>query len=538
MANALDVEGVNVLHGGADDGGDAGPTRRVSATLEVETSPERVQYRPLPYKDGDGKRSYRNKFDAGKLGKMALFKFAPKLFPCKPFVTLTHAYRDGISGVLRSDAIAGLTVGIMVVPQSMAYAGIAGLPNVYGLYSAFVPILVYAMCGSSRQLAIGPVAIISLLTKASLESVVKEGTDDYEQRYINAAITIAFLGGICQVALGCLRMGFVVNLMSHCVISGFTSAAAVLIGMSQLKHVFGFKIEHTHTIIGTMTDIVKGIRRGAFHWPSFISSVILISMLLAMKRVSRKYKKLSFLRALAPLVVTVLSTLVMYLTRLDKSRDMKVVGDIPTGLPPLSDGNIMTEDFGILFPKALVVGCLGFVESIAIAEAIASKHGYELNVNQELFGVGLANLIGSCFSSYAVTGSFSRSAVNNESGAKSTVASVVTALMVLAALLLLSEPLYYLPKCTLAAIVISSVINLVDIEEAKFLWKVHNRDLLLWFAACFGTLLLGVELGIAVSVSASLACVIYETAQPHTAILGRIPGTDVYRSVRQYPDGE
>lgn len=419
----------------------------------------------------------------------------------------------------------------------MAYALIAGLPGEYGLYSSFIPLLIYAATGSSRQLAIGPVAIISLLTKASL-SFIDPNSPDYTSAYITAAITLAFFGGLAQAVLGCLRLGFVVNLMSHCVISGFTSAAAVLIGMSQLKHVFGFKIEHTETIQGTVKDIVKGINAGLFKPETFVMSIILLGTLMTMKKLSRRYKKLKILRALAPLFVTVFTIILVYATRIDKSMKIEVVGTIPEGLPPISTDGIDFGLIGTLLPKALTVGLLGFVESIAIAESIASKNGYELNVNQELFGVGLANMVGACFSSYATTGSFSRSAVNNDSGAKSTFASVITAMMVLLALLLLSGPIYFLPKCTLAAIVMSSVVNLFDIEEAKFLYRTHSRDLLLWFAALLGTLLLGVELGIAVSVSASLACVIYEIAQPHTAVLGQIPGTFVYRSVRQYPEAK
>lgn len=504
-----------------------------SSEDRTQAQSEQISYRPLPYTES--RSVFQRAFTKGssELGS-TLLTWLPKAFPCKPFVTLVDAYSSSVASSLKQDVIAGLTVGIMIIPQSMAYAMIAGLPNQYGLYSSFMPLLIYAALGSSRQLAVGPVAIISLLTKDSISSFIDKDEVDYTQKYINAALTMAFIAGIIQTALGCLRLGFVVNLMSHCVISGFTSAAAVLIGMSQLKHVFGFDIEHTETIQGTMKDIIKGIKNGEFHTETFVMSVILIITLMTMRKLSRKYKKLSSLKALGPLIVSIFSAVLVYLTRIDKSMNIKIVGTIPVGLPPISSHRLNFDHFSPLFTKSLVIALLGFVESIAIAEAIASKNGYELNVNQELFGVGVANMIGSCFSSYAVTGSFSRSAVNNESGAKSTVASLFTAFMVLLALVLLSGPLKYLPKSALAAIVISSVSGLIDIDEAKFLSKVHNRDLLLWFAACFGTLLLGVELGIAVSVSASLACVIYETAQPHTAILGQIPGTYVYRSVRQY----
>ena len=455
-----------------------------------------VSYRPTPYKEKksmfddviqteDG--TLWSKLSAAEKTRFAIREWVFNFIPCKPFKTLTDAYstKESFGSTLKMDLIAGTTVGIMVIPQSMAYAMIAGLPGEYGLYSAFVPLLVYAVTGSSRQLALGPVAIVSLLTKASLSHIDPESSG-YLQTYIAAAITLGFISGVTQVALGCFRLGFLVNLMSHCVISGFTSAAAVLIGMSQMKHVLGFDIEHTETIQLTIDGIVKGFDKGLFKPETFVASILLIGTLTGMKKLSRKYKKLKILRALAPLVVTLVSILVVYTTKVHNSMMIAVVGKVPEGLPPISTSDIDFGNFGTLFPKAIVIALIGFVESIAIAEAIASKNGYELDVNQELFGLGLANMAGSCFSSYAVTGSFSRSAVTNDSGGKSTLATVITAIWVLLALMLLSGPIYYLPKCALAAIVITSVANLFDVEEAKFLYKTHTRDLLLWFAACFG----------------------------------------------------
>ncbi|QDZ24035.1 sulfate permease [Chloropicon primus] len=549
MTDAKDITviGFDGVEGGSSRKGKARSDDGLETTAYGSFS---VSYRPEPYKEtknslfsevirtGEGGPLDWSSLSAGEKARFVFQEWVLKFFPCKPFKTMTDAYAHqdkSFTSTFKMDVIAGITVGIMVIPQSMAYAMIAGLPGEYGLYSSFVPLITYAATGSSRQLAVGPVAIISLLTKASLSYVDKD-SPEYTSTYIAAAITLAFFSGLTQMVLGCLRLGFVVNLMSHCVISGFTSAAAVLIGMSQLKHVFGFKIEHTETIQGTVKDIVKGIDKGLFKVEAFVMSIILLGSLTVMKKLSRRYKKLKILRALAPLIVTVFTIALVYVTRIDKSMDIDVVGTIPEGMPPLSTEKIDFSQAGTLFPKSITIGLLGFVESIAIAESIATKNGYELSVNQELFGVGLANMVGSCFSSYAVTGSFSRSAVNNDSGAKSTIASVVTATMVLLALLLLSGPLYFLPKCTLAAIVISSVINLFDVEEMKFLYKTHGRDLFLWFAALVGTLVLGVELGIAVSVAASLAVIIYEIAQPHTAVLGQIPGTFVYRSIRQYPE--
>eukprot|EP00854_Cymbomonas_tetramitiformis_P001011 gene1011-1536_t len=379
---------------------------------------------------------------------------------------------------LQDDLIAGLTVGIMIVPQSMAYALIAGLPTQYGLYSSIIPIYIYALFGSSRQLAVGPVALVSLLVEAGLRNL---GVDeDDEEEYAAYAHTLAFLCGMFQIFLGIFRLGFIIDFLSHAVVSGFTSGAAVTIGLSQLKYLVGYKIEKSSSIYDTLSSAIKGI--DDFQVGTFIMGSIWITMLLTFKHLGKTYPKLKMLRALGPLIV---SNLVFNLI--------------------------------VVVLSTMIVGFTRWNE-------------------QELSGIGLSNAIGSFFGGYPITGSFSRSAVNNETGAKSGVAALVTASMVVFALLLLTEAMYFLPKNALAAIVMSAVLGLIDTDEVAFLWKVSKKDLSTWVISFLGVLFLGVELGIAIAVSLSLVLVIYESARPHTAELGKLPNTTVYRNIRQYED--
>ncbi|KAK3287873.1 hypothetical protein CYMTET_4637 [Cymbomonas tetramitiformis] len=431
---------------------------------------------------------------------------------------------------LQDDLIAGLTVGIMIVPQSMAYALIAGLPTQYGLYSSIIPIYIYALFGSSRQLAVGPVALVSLLVEAGLRNL---GVDeDDEEEYAAYAHTLAFLCGMFQIFLGIFRLGFIIDFLSHAVVSGFTSGAAVTIGLSQLKYLVGYKIEKSSSIYDTLSSAIKGI--DDFQVGTFIMGSIWITMLLTFKHLGKTYPKLKMLRALGPLIVVVLSTMIVGFTRWNE-QGMEVVGTIPSGFPPFTNDH-KWDKTGEVLGTAVTISFVGFMESIAIAKSLAAKHKYELDSNMELSGIGLSNAIGSFFGGYPITGSFSRSAVNNETGAKSGVAALVTASMVVFALLLLTEAMYFLPKNALAAIVMSAVLGLIDTDEVAFLWKVSKKDLSTWVISFLGVLFLGVELGIAIAVSLSLVLVIYESARPHTAELGKLPNTTVYRNIRQYED--
>jgi len=442
---------------------------------------------------------------------------------------------------ITKDLLAGLTVGVMIVPQSMSYAKLAGLPVQYGLYSALAPVFAYSLFGSSRQLAIGPVALISLLLSTGLSSIMSSrgltpSDPDYLTQYAVLAVQTSFLVGVVNIAMGLCKMGFVTIFLSHAVISGFTSGAAVIIGASQLKYILGYPIERSDRIQDILESLFANISQ--FNWKTFVMGSLSILLLVSLKNVGKKFPKFKWVRAIGPLAVTVIAIAMVAAINLDE-RGIPIVGSIPRGLP-IFTGSWWTPigDFGQLFVLVISIVIVGFMESIAIAKQLASKHKYEIDSSMELIGLGMANFVGGMFQSYPVTGSFSRSAVNNESGAQSGIAGAVTAVIVGFVLLFLTSVFELLPLNTLAAIVISGVLGLLDFEEAAKLWKVHTFDFCVWMIAFLGTMFLGVEIGLAIAVGVSLLIVIYEAAYPHTAVLGRLPGTSVYRNVKQYPQAE
>lgn len=441
-----------------------------------------------------------------------------------------------------SDIIAGLTVGVMIVPQSMSYAKLAGLPVEYGLYSSFVPVYAYAFFGTSRQLAVGPVALISLLLNTGLSLMLEnagktpENTENYDEIYATMALQTSFLVGICYILMGVFRLGFITIFLSHAVVSGFTSAAAIIIGMTQLKYLFGYSIPSDKSIHKMFINIFRDIDK--FNWRTFVLGMTCVFFLLFLKKVAVKYPKLKYARALGPLIVTVVTIVLQAAVDLE-SLGIPIVGNIPRGLPRFSGGEaVQIDDIGQLAVVVLSIVIVGFMESIAIAKQLAGKHNYEVDSSKELIGLGAANLCAGLFGGYPLTGSFSRSAVNNEAGAKSGISSIVTATLVGLVLLFMTPIFELLTLPTLAAIVISGVVSLVDFDEAIYLWKVHKFDFGVWLFAFIGTLFLGVELGLGIAVGLSLLLVIFESAYPHTAILGRLPGTTEYRNIKNYRQAE
>ncbi|KAK6234134.1 hypothetical protein QUC31_006540 [Theobroma cacao] len=456
-----------------------------------------------------------------KIRQMTIVDWIGMCFPCFRWIR-TYRWRE----YLQVDLMAGTTVGIMLVPQAMSYAKLAGLEPIYGLYSGFVPIFIYAIFGSSRQLAIGPVALVSLLVSNVLSGIA----DSSDALYTELAILLALMVGILECIMGLLRLGWLIRFISHSVISGFTTASAIVIALSQAKYFLGYDIERSSEIV----PIIKSILSGAdeFSWPPFVMGSIILIILQTMKHLGKSRKHLRFLRAMGPLTAVVLGTTFV---KIYHPSSITLVGDIPQGLPSFS----IPRSFKYaksLIPTTLLITGVAILESVGIAKALAAKNGYELDSNQELFGLGVANIFGSFFSAYPTTGSFSRSAVNHESGAKSGLSGIVTGIIMGCALLFLTPLFEYIPQCALAAIVISAVISLVDYEEAIFLWRVDKKDFLLWTITSTTTLFLGIEIGVLVGVGVSLAFVIHESANPHIAVLGRLPGTTVYRNIQQYPE--
>ncbi len=435
-----------------------------------------------------------------------------------PFVQWLGNYRQEH---LSSDLTAGLTVGVMLIPQGMAYAMIAGLPPIYGLYASLVPLIIYALFGTSRQLAVGPVAMVSLLVATGVTQLAEPGSAEY----IRLAILLALMVGVIQFAMGAFRLGFLVNFLSHPVISGFTSAAALIIGLSQLKHLIGVDLprsSHVHEILWSTAQSF-----GEIHLVTLVLGGASIAALILMKQWDQRIP--------GALVVVVATALAVWVGGLHEM-GVSIVGDVPRGLPSFEWQTPTMTNLEALIPAALAISLVGFMESIAVAKAMAAKHKYDVDANQELIGLGLANIGGALFQAYPTTGGFSRTAVNDQSGAKTGLASIISAAVIGLTLLFLTPLFYYLPNAVLAAVIMVAVFGLIDIQEAKFLWKVKRSDFALLAVSFLGTLFLGIEEGIALGVILSLAWVIYRSTRPHIAVLGRIPDTNAFRNVERFPE--
>lgn len=445
---------------------------------------------------------------------------------------------------LRADMVAGLTVGVMVIPQSMSYGAIAGLPYINGMYSACVPTLIYALFGQSRQLAVGPVAMVSLLVEAGLNGQLgPECTVDdkpqYEtcpQEYVGLACLTAAMVGMMQILASILKLGFLVTFLGHPVISGFTSGAAIIIALSQLKYVLGFDLPKSQYIYETIYNVVINIQETK--GMPLLLGCLWLGYLITNKNLALKYKRLKMLGPMGPLISCLVGTVMIWaFPMFTETYHVKYVGEIPSGIFPMSLDAWNLGKIPTVIGTAMSATLIGYMESIAIGKNLAATNGYDIDAGQEMLALGIANVVGAAFSCYPVTGSFSRSAVNNSTGALTQFSGVLTALVMLATLMFLTPLFYYLPKFALAAIVMNSVIPLVAFQEARHLFHVKKQDFLLWVTAFLGTLFLGVLMGILVSVGLSLIIVIYESARPQITILWRIPGTSIYRNMKQESSG-
>ena len=424
--------------------------------------------------------------------------------------------------LFKGDLSAGITVAVMLIPQGMAYAMIAGLPPVYGLYAAIFPQLIYAIMGSSRQLAVGPVAMDSLLVATTLNTMAIVDA----QHYISLAIFLAFFMGVIQVFLGLIKFGFLVNFLSKPVINGFTSAAAIIIGLSQLNHMLGVEISQGNVLQALMQSIWEV--RTEIHLLTLMITLGSIFLIFGIKRFSKKIP--------VALVVVILTTLLTSQLNWNEM-GVGIVGTIPSGLPAFNFQWIAVEDIYPLFPMALTLSLIAFLEAISIAKAIEVKENKEtVDPNQELIALGAANVFGSFFQSYPTTGGFSRTAVNHESGAQTGVAAIISAAVVGLTLVFFSSWFYYLPKPVLGAIILTAVINLVDLKYPYQLWSSHREEFFILLFTFLITLFMGIMEGILLGTLASLSLMVYRSSQPHIAILGRIKGTKHYRNIHRFTE--
>ncbi len=424
---------------------------------------------------------------------------------------------------LSLDLAAGLTVGAMLVPQAMAYALLAGLPPEIGLYAATIPLIVYALLGTSRQLAVGPVAIVSLLTASALSPLIEEGTTGY----VSAAALLALMVGIVHLGLGLGRLGFLVNLLSHSVLVGFTAAAAIIIGFSQTKHLLGISVERKSHFYESVVEVFENLPDT--HAATLILGAAAVASLFVLKRAAPR----------VPAALVVVSASIASVEVFDlESKGISVVGDIPDTLPVFGFPDLSGSLIGDLLATAFVITLVGFMESIAVAKVYARRHRYDVDPNRELVGLGAANVAAGLFGGYPVTGGFSRTAVNDTAGARTPLASLVTAGIVLATIVFLTPLFSSLPNAALGAIIIVAVVGLVDVKEMRHIAAVKRSDLVGMSVAFVATLVLGIELGIAVAVVASMLVVFARMSMPHSAVLGRVPGTTSFRNIERFPEVE
>lgn len=418
------------------------------------------------------------------------------------------------------DLPAGLTVGVMLVPQGLAYAMIAGLPVVYGLYAALVPQIVYAFLGTSRQLAVGPVAMDSLLVASGLTGMAVAGSD----RYIELALLLALFMGALQFLLGLLRMGFLAQFLSRPVISGFTSAAALIIGLNQLPSLTGMDIGRSaqlHVLLGNAAGALSGV-----HLPTAILSASAILILLALRRWAPRLPGSLILVVAGILTVSVIGA---------DALGVRTVGAIPSGLPSFSLPGFSWEDLRTLAPLAATLALIAFMEAYSVAQAIAQRRGdHEVDANQELRALGLANLLGSMCGAYPTTGGFSRTAVNDRAGARTGISALISAGVIALTLTFLTPVFYNLPQSVLGAIIVVAVAGLVDVRMVAALFRSHREEAVLLLATFLVTAFGGMVTGIVSGVVLSLALTLYRSTRPHAAELGAIEG--IYRNVDRFPD--
>ncbi|KAL6296949.1 hypothetical protein ACE6H2_005091 [Prunus campanulata] len=435
----------------------------------------------------------------------------------------------------RGDLIAGLTIASLCIPQDIGYSKLANLAPQYGLYSSFVPPLIYAIMGSSRDIAIGPVAVVSLLLGTLLQNEIDpiKNPEDYRR----LAFTATFFAGITQATLGILRMGFLIDFLSHAAIVGFMGGAAITIALQQLKGFLGIrKFTKKTDIVSVMQSVFHSAHHG-WNWQTMVIGASFLTFLLFAKYIGKKKKNLFWVPAIAPLISVILSTFFVYITHAEK-KGVEIVRHIEKGINPPSVNEIFFtgEYLAKGFKIGVVAGMIALTEAIAIGRTFASMKDYQLDGNKEMVALGTMNIVGSMTSCYVSTGSFSRSAVNYMAGCQTAVSNIVMSCVVFLTLQFITPLFKYTPNAILAAIIISAVINLIDFQAAILIWKIDKFDFVACMGAFFGVIFASVEIGLLIAVSISFAKILLQVTRPRTAILGKIPSTTVYRNIQQYPE--
>ena len=435
---------------------------------------------------------------------------------------------------LTNDLVAAVIVTIMLIPQSLAYAMLAGLPPQMGLYASILPITLYAIFGTSRALAVGPVAVVSLLTAASISRIAAPGSEEY----IFAAITLAFLSGVFLLAMGIFRLGFMANFLSHPVISGFITASGIIIAASQLKNIFGIEA-HGHNLVQILSSMSGYL--GEINWITATIGILTAAFLFWVRKgllpllrgLGLPKRTAEIIAKTGPVAAIVATTLLVWAFDL-KSAGVKIVGAVPQGLPPLTVPGFSLELWTSLLSSAVLISVIGFVESISVAQTLAAKKRQRIDPDQELIGLGAANIGAAFTSGFPVTGGFSRSVVNYDAGADTPAAGAYTAVGLMFASLFLTPLIFFLPKATLAATIIVAVLSLVDFSILGKAWRYSKADFIAVAATMFITLVVGVEVGVITGVLVSILIHLYKSSRPHIATVGQVPNSEHFRNVLRH----
>ncbi|MEQ8296836.1 MAG: sulfate permease [Nitratireductor sp.] len=439
--------------------------------------------------------------------------------------------RDYGRGVLTDDLLAAVIVTIMLIPQSLAYALLAGLPPEMGLYASILPLLAYALFGTSRALAVGPVAVVSLMTATAVGRIAEQGTTDY----VTAAIALAFMSGVILLAMGLFRLGFLANLLSHPIVSGFITASGLLIAASQLKHVLGIDAGG-HNLLEIVTSLAQNLSaiNPVTATIGVLSAAFLFWVRKGLKpllmRAGLGARTADVIAKAGPVAAVAATTLAAWGFGLSEA-GVKLVGAVPQGLPPLTMPDFSPELWTSLFGSAALISIIGFVESVSVAQTLAAKKRQHIEPDQELIGLGAANIAASVTGGYPVTGGFARSVVNFDAGARTPAAGAFAAVGLALATLFLTPLLFFLPQATLAATIIVAVLSLVDFSILRRAWTYSKADFAAVAVTILATLLVGVEAGISAGVALSVLIYLYNTSKPHMAVVGRVPGTEHFRNV-------
>ncbi len=442
--------------------------------------------------------------------------------------------RDYRRDTFASDLLAGSIVTIMLIPQSLAYALLAGLPAEMGLYASILPLIVYALLGSSRTLSVGPVAVVSLMTAMAVGKIAESGGADYA----SAAIALAAISGVMLLVMGVLRFGFLANFLSHPVVSGFITASAIVIGLGQVRHLMGIDAAGEN-VVSLASSLLNN--RNQTNVVTLVTGLSAIAFLLWARRyldpllckIGVPARASATLSKAGPVFIIFATVLASYLLGFEQ-RNVALVGEVPRGLPTLSMPPLDVDLWSQLAVSALLISIIGFVESVSVGKTLAAKRRQRIDPNQELVALGGANMASAFSGGFPVTGGFSRSVVNFDAGAQTPAASMLAALGIALAALFLTPFLYFLPKATLAATIIVAVSSLIDMDLVRRAWRYSASDFSAVVITIGATLLLGIELGVLAGIVVSIALHLYKTTRPHMAVVGSVAGTEHYRNIERH----